>query len=156
RRATWRTASTRDHRDVATRGPERAGPHRERPAATRRRPFDVPRRTEPRRTAPSRPAGTVGPRTISGGDEMSDLSHVLVLAGGLSYEREVSLRSGRRVSEVLRATGIDVEARDTDASLVPSILADPPDAVFVTLHGGAGEDGAIRSVLELLNVPYVG
>lgn len=87
---------------------------------------------------------------------MSDLGHVLVLAGGLSYEREVSLRSGRRVSEVLRAAGIDVEARDTDASLVPSILADPPDAVFVALHGGAGEDGAIRSVLELLNVPYVG
>ncbi|MFE3452986.1 D-alanine--D-alanine ligase [Nonomuraea sp. NPDC059194] len=87
---------------------------------------------------------------------MSDLSHVLVLAGGLSYEREVSLRSGRRVSEVLRSTGIDVETRDTDASLVPAVLADRPDAVFVTLHGGAGEDGAIRSVLELLGVPYVG
>ncbi|MFJ2028099.1 D-alanine--D-alanine ligase [Streptosporangium sp. NPDC087985] len=87
---------------------------------------------------------------------MSDLGYVLVLAGGLSYEREVSLRSGRRVSEVLRAAGISVETRDTDASLVPSILADPPDAVFVTLHGGAGEDGAIRSVLELLSVPYVG
>ncbi|MER5317829.1 D-alanine--D-alanine ligase family protein [Streptosporangium roseum] len=87
---------------------------------------------------------------------MSDLGYVLVLAGGLSYEREVSLRSGRRVSEVLRTAGIVVETRDTDASLVPSILADPPDAVFVTLHGGAGEDGAIRSVLELLSVPYVG
>ncbi|MGV9773933.1 D-alanine--D-alanine ligase family protein [Streptosporangium sp. NPDC003464] len=87
---------------------------------------------------------------------MSDLGYVLVLAGGLSYEREVSLRSGRRVSEVLRNAGIVVETRDTDASLVPSILADPPDAVFVTLHGGAGEDGAIRSVLELLSVPYVG
>ncbi|MEU9888602.1 D-alanine--D-alanine ligase [Sphaerisporangium sp. NPDC051017] len=87
---------------------------------------------------------------------MSDLGHVLVLAGGLSYEREVSLRSGRRVSEVLRATGIDVETRDTDASLVPAVLADPPDVVFVTLHGGSGEDGAIRSVLELLSVPYVG
>ncbi|GAA0916819.1 D-alanine--D-alanine ligase [Nonomuraea longicatena] len=87
---------------------------------------------------------------------MGELGHVLVLAGGLSYEREVSLRSGRRVSEVLRTTGIDVETRDTDSSLVPSVLADPPDAVFVTLHGGAGEDGAIRSVLELLNIPYVG
>lgn len=87
---------------------------------------------------------------------MSDLGYVLVLAGGLSYEREVSLRSGRRVSEVLRTAGISVETRDTDASLVPSVLADPPDAVFVTLHGGAGEDGAIRSVLELLSVPYVG
>ncbi|MET8144795.1 D-alanine--D-alanine ligase [Sphaerisporangium sp. NPDC005288] len=87
---------------------------------------------------------------------MSDLGHVLVLAGGLSYEREVSLRSGRRVSEVLRAAGVDVETRDTDASLVPSVLADPPDVVFVTLHGGSGEDGAIRSVLELLDLPYVG
>ncbi|GGL01493.1 D-alanine--D-alanine ligase [Sphaerisporangium melleum] len=87
---------------------------------------------------------------------MSDLGHVLVLAGGLSYEREVSLRSGRRVGEVLRAAGIDVETRDTDASLVPAVLADPPDVVFVTLHGGSGEDGAIRSVLELLDLPYVG
>lgn len=87
---------------------------------------------------------------------MNDLRHVLVLAGGLSYEREVSIRSGRRVAEVLRAAGVDVETRDTDASLVPAVLSDPPDAVFVTLHGGAGEDGAIRSVLELLSVPYVG
>ncbi|MCC5576862.1 D-alanine--D-alanine ligase [Microtetraspora sp. AC03309] len=87
---------------------------------------------------------------------MSDLAHVLVLAGGLSYEREVSIRSGRRVSEVLRAAGVVVETRDTDSTLVPAVLADPPDAVFVTLHGGAGEDGAIRSVLELLGVPYVG
>ena len=87
---------------------------------------------------------------------MSDLSHVLVLSGGLSYEREVSLRSGRRVNDVLRAAGVDAEIRDTDASLVPAVLADRPDAVFVTLHGGAGEDGAIRSVLELLGVPYVG
>ncbi|SNT59739.1 D-alanine-D-alanine ligase [Streptosporangium subroseum] len=87
---------------------------------------------------------------------MSDLGHVLVLAGGLSYEREVSLRSGRRVSEGLQGAGVSVETRDTDASLVPSMLANPPDAVFVTLHGGAGEDGAIRSVLELLSIPYVG
>lgn len=87
---------------------------------------------------------------------MSDLGHVLILAGGLSYEREVSIRSGRRVAEVLRAAGVDVETRDADATLVPGVLADPPDAVFVTLHGGAGEDGAIRSVLELLGVPYVG
>lgn len=87
---------------------------------------------------------------------MLELGHVLVLAGGLSYEREVSLRSGRRVCEVLKADGIDVETRDTDAALVPAVLADPPDVVFVTLHGGSGEDGAIRSVLELLQVPYVG
>ncbi|RJL32146.1 D-alanine--D-alanine ligase family protein [Bailinhaonella thermotolerans] len=87
---------------------------------------------------------------------MSDLGRVLVLAGGLSYEREVSLRSGRRVCEELRTTGVEVEMRDADADLVPYVLADPPDAVFVTLHGVSGEDGAIREVLELLDVPYVG
>ncbi|MBP2704670.1 D-alanine--D-alanine ligase [Microbispora sp. RL4-1S] len=87
---------------------------------------------------------------------MSDIGHVLVLAGGLSYEREVSIRSGRRVAEALRSAGVDVEIRDTDATLVPAVLSDPPDVAFVTLHGGAGEDGAIRSVLELLGVPYVG
>ena len=87
---------------------------------------------------------------------MSDLGYVLVLAGGLSYEREVSLRSGRRVSEVLRGAGIVVETRDTDASLVPSILADPPAAVFPVLHGAAGEDGAVREVLDALRIPYVG
>jgi D-alanine-D-alanine ligase and related ATP-grasp enzymes len=87
---------------------------------------------------------------------MRELGHVLVLAGGLSYEREVSLRSGSRVAEVLRNSDVDVEIRDTDAGLVPSVLADPPDVVFVTLHGGSGEDGAIRSILELLSLPYVG
>src|SRR5690348_8060075 len=94
------------------------------------------------------PASGTGRRAAGRGMVMSDIGHVLVLAGGLSYEREVSIRSGRRVAEVLRAAGVDVEARDTDATLVPAVLSDPPDVAFVTLHGGAGEDGAIRSVLE--------
>ena len=87
---------------------------------------------------------------------MSDLGRVLVLAGGLSHEREVSLRSGRRVSEALRAVGVDVEERDADAGLIPALQEDPPSAVFPLLHGVAGEDGALREVLELLDVPYVG
>ncbi|MGH3319690.1 MAG: D-alanine--D-alanine ligase family protein [Streptosporangiaceae bacterium] len=87
---------------------------------------------------------------------MSDLGRVLVLAGGLSHEREVSLRSGRRVSEALRAVGVDVEECDADAGLLPKLLDDTPAAIFVALHGANGEDGAIRSVLELVGVPYVG
>jgi D-alanine-D-alanine ligase len=79
-----------------------------------------------------------------------------VLAGGLSYEREVSLRSGRRVAEALRSLEVDVEVRDADAALIAALGADPPDAVFPLIHGAAGEDGAIRDVLELMNVPYVG
>ncbi|MEV4005514.1 D-alanine--D-alanine ligase [Actinomadura sp. NPDC049753] len=87
---------------------------------------------------------------------MLELGHVVVLAGGLSYEREVSLRSGRRVADALRARDIPVELRDADATLLGSLTDDPPDVVFPVLHGAAGEDGSIRDVLELLDVPYVG
>lgn len=85
----------------------------------------------------------------------------LVLAGGLSHERDVSLKSGRRVLDALRAVGVDADLRDADASLLTH-LADnsagntPYSAVLVTLHGGAGEDGSVREVLEIAEVPYVG
>ena len=59
-----------------------------------------------------------------------ELEHVVVLAGGLSYEREVSLRSGRRVADALRALDIPVELRDADATLLDSLTYDAPDAVF--------------------------
>ncbi|WP_116026609.1 D-alanine--D-alanine ligase [Thermomonospora umbrina] len=87
---------------------------------------------------------------------MQELGHIIVLAGGLSYEREVSLRSGRRVTDALRALDLDVELRDADASLLDSLRSAPPDAVLPVLHGSMGEDGAIRDVLDLLDVPYVG
>lgn len=85
---------------------------------------------------------------------MSDLGRVLVLAGGLTYEREVSLRSGRRVLDALRGVGVDADLSDVDAGLL-SRLADV-DAAFVALHGGSGEDGALRGILDLAGVPYVG
>ncbi|HWM00573.1 MAG TPA: D-alanine--D-alanine ligase [Nocardioidaceae bacterium] len=81
---------------------------------------------------------------------------VLVLAGGLSHERDVSLRSGRRVAEALRGAGLEVEERDVDATLLPALQADPPACVFPLLHGETGEDGALREVLEVLQLPYVG
>ena len=81
---------------------------------------------------------------------------VLVLAGGLSHERDVSLRSGRRITEALRDSGLEVEERDVDAALVPRLRSEPPGCVLPLLHGESGEDGAIREVLELLGVPYVG
>ncbi len=87
---------------------------------------------------------------------MTDLGHVLVLAGGLSPEREVSLRSGHRVCDALREDGVDALTVDADAALIPSIIADPPDAVFPAVHGVSGEDGAVREVLALLDTPFVG
>ena len=82
--------------------------------------------------------------------------HVVVLAGGLSHERDVSLRSGRRVAEALRDVGVEASVRDVDAGLLTWLSRTRPDAVIPLLHGEAGEDGALREVLELADVPYVG
>lgn len=83
---------------------------------------------------------------------------VLILAGGLSAERDVSLRSGRRVAKALRSArpDWDVVERDVDASLLAALATDAPDCVVPLLHGSAGEDGAVRDVLECLALPYVG
>lgn len=93
---------------------------------------------------------------MSSTTDTSGAGRVLVLAGGLSHERDVSLRSGRRVSEALRSTGLTVEERDVDATLLPALMAERPACVVPMLHGETGEDGAIREVLELLDIPYVG
>jgi D-alanine-D-alanine ligase len=81
---------------------------------------------------------------------------VVVLAGGLSHERDVSLRSGRRVAQALRSQGADVVESDVDSALVPRLAALDDALVFPVLHGEAGEDGALREVLALLGVPFVG
>ena len=83
-------------------------------------------------------------------------SRVAVLAGGISHERDISLKSGRRVADGLAAHGVEVRLLDPDTALLPALLADRPDVVWPTLHGASGEDGALRSLLEFLGVPYVG
>lgn len=81
---------------------------------------------------------------------------VLVLAGGLSAERDVSLRSGRRLAESMRDEGMDVDVLDLDAGLIPTLRSDPPDVVIPMVHGAAGEDGSLADVLNALDVAYVG
>jgi D-alanine-D-alanine ligase len=81
---------------------------------------------------------------------------VAVLAGGLSHEREVSLRSGRRLSAALRAEGLAVEEWDTDSGLMDRLRSQRPDAAVLALHGGQGENGSVQTVLEMLDVPFVG
>lgn len=87
---------------------------------------------------------------------MANSPKVLVLAGGLSHERDVSLRSGRRVAEALREAGVSVTLSDVDAKLLDTIAAEKPDVVWPLLHGATGEDGSVRDVLELIGIPYVG
>jgi D-alanine-D-alanine ligase len=81
---------------------------------------------------------------------------VAVLAGGLSHERDVSLRSGRRVAEALTSAGVEVSLRDVDAGLIAQLHRERPDCVIPLLHGETGEDGSLREILELVAVPYVG
>ena len=81
---------------------------------------------------------------------------VVVLMGGLSAEREVSLSSGAQVVIALRSLGWDVSAVDVGPDLRTLIdaLTPAPDAVFNALHGRFGEDGVIQGVLDMLGIPY--
>ncbi|MGQ0457056.1 MAG: D-alanine--D-alanine ligase [Hyphomicrobium sp.] len=81
-------------------------------------------------------------------------NHVVVLKGGLSAEREISLRSGAAVAEALRDEGYAVTEIDVGADLAQQLAAAKPDACFNALHGKFGEDGCVQGVLELLSLPY--
>jgi D-alanine-D-alanine ligase len=85
-----------------------------------------------------------------------ELDQVVVLAGGLSPEREVSLRSGARVRDELVRAGVDAVMLDADSALLGRLGSYPPSVVFPAIHGSCGEDGSIREVLDLLGLPYVG
>lgn len=88
---------------------------------------------------------------------MSDTSpRILVLSGGISHERDVSLRSGGRVADALQAAGATVLEREPDAGLVAALRQERPDVIWPALHGSSGEDGALRGLLDLLGIPYVG
>lgn len=81
---------------------------------------------------------------------------VLILAGGLSHEREVSIRSGRRVAEALRTAGLQASVQDVDPGLLAGLRRMRPDVVWPLLHGSTGEDGSIRDLLDLVGAQYVG
>jgi D-alanine-D-alanine ligase len=81
---------------------------------------------------------------------------IVVLAGGLSHERDVSLRSGRRVAQSLRDQGREVVESDLGADLIDLLRSLEKPVAFPVLHGGVGEDGGLQQVLALLDVPYVG
>jgi D-alanine-D-alanine ligase len=79
-----------------------------------------------------------------------------VLMGGLSAEREVSLKSGAAVHKALLASGYDAVAIDVDRDLAGRLAAEEVEVAFICLHGRYGEDGAVQGLLELLGIPYTG
>ena len=81
---------------------------------------------------------------------------VVVLHGGTSDEREVSLRSGAAVVDALDASGLQVDAFDPrfGVQALARALAPPGTVVFNALHGGTGENGSVQGLLEVMGVPY--
>ena len=82
--------------------------------------------------------------------------HIIVLAGGDSPERAVSLRSGSAVAAALVGAGHCVTRIDPAEMALDAVDWSNCDACFIALHGGAGEDGRVQQQLELLGVPYTG
>jgi D-alanine-D-alanine ligase len=84
-------------------------------------------------------------------------THVAVLHGGVSAEREVSLATGAQVVAALRQAGFEVtpiEVGQDLAAVIAALQAAKPDVVFNALHGRFGEDGCIQGVLDWLGLPY--
>jgi D-alanine-D-alanine ligase len=79
---------------------------------------------------------------------------VVVLMGGPSAEREVSLSSGRECAAALREAECDVIEVDAGPDVAARLIEIAPDVVFNALHGRWGEDGAIQGILEWLKIPY--
>jgi D-alanine-D-alanine ligase len=80
--------------------------------------------------------------------------HVAVLMGGLSAEREVSLRSGAACADALERLGYRVSRIDAGRDLALRLAETKPDVAFNALHGRFGEDGTVQGMLELMQVPY--
>jgi len=79
-----------------------------------------------------------------------------VLFGGLSAEREVSLKSGAAVHQALVAQGYNAVAIDAGRDLAEVLKREGVEAAFIALHGRYGEDGCVQGLLELLQIPYTG
>jgi D-alanine-D-alanine ligase len=83
------------------------------------------------------------------------MKHVVVLMGGWSAEREISLRSGKACADALERLGLyRVSRLDVDRDVATSLRALKPDAALNLLHGRPGEDGTVQGMLEVLGIPY--
>ena len=79
-----------------------------------------------------------------------------VIAGGISSEREVSLRSGQAVFNALKELGFNAVFIDAGKDLCEKIKEEKIDIAFLVLHGGWGENGAVQGMLEVMGIPYTG
>lgn len=79
-----------------------------------------------------------------------------ILMGGTSAEREVSLKSGKAILNVLEKAGYDVRPIDAGKDLPVVLTKEHIEVAFLALHGGLGENGAVQGLLEVMGIPYTG
>ena len=80
--------------------------------------------------------------------------NILILSGGISKERLISLDTGNQVANELKKKGYKIKISEPDENLFRNLRNFKPDIVFNALHGQFGEDGYIQSVLEKFKIPY--
>ena len=79
---------------------------------------------------------------------------VLILSGGISKERLISLDTGNQVAKELKKNGYQVKISEPDYNLEKNIKTFKPNVIFNALHGQFGEDGYIQTILERFKIPY--
>ena len=79
---------------------------------------------------------------------------ILILSGGISKERLISLDTGLQVAKELKKNGYEVKISEPDKNLVKNINIFKPSIIFNALHGQFGEDGYIQTILETFKIPY--
>ena len=81
---------------------------------------------------------------------------IAVLMGGLSAEREISLKTGQAVLKALLENGRDAVAIDVGRDLPGQLQTTETEVAFICLHGRYGEDGTVQGMLEMMQIPYTG
>ena len=87
---------------------------------------------------------------------LAEAGHVVLLMGGTSPERDISLLSGQAVANSLSSLGVHTTVIDVGENIVDELRSAAPDLVVNMLHGQGGEDGVIQGYMDLLQIPYTG
>lgn len=104
----------------------------------------------------SRPGADLLKRMVHALKDQYKNKKIGVLMGGLSPEREVSLKTGKAVFEAIQRRDLNVTVIDVDNQVAKSLEANKVDLAFIALHGTYGEDGTIQGLLEYMKIPYTG
>jgi D-alanine-D-alanine ligase len=88
--------------------------------------------------------------------QISKKMKIGVLMGGLSREREISLKTGTAILKALHEKGYDAHSMDVGHDIAEALIREKIECAFIALHGRFGEDGAIQGMLELMRIPYTG